>query len=407
MELFSEPRRADERLRWTSAPYFIMHIAALGVFFVEFSWWMPVLCIALYYVRMFGIIAGYHRYFAHRGFKTGRVFQFVLAFLGAMSSQKGVLWWSGHHRDHHRYSDTPEDIHSPKRGFWWSHMLWFIVPRHDTTPPSQLREFAAFPEIVFLNKYWAIPPAILGVMTAVLGGWGAFFWGFCLSTVLLWHGTFTINSLAHVWGSRRYETTDTSRNNFFLSLLTLGEGWHNNHHFYQSTCCNGFFWYEIDVGYYVLRVLSWFGIVWDLRMPPRWVLEGRQSAHDAPIDSFAALRAQAAEQVARAAAEVAEAWRERAQEVREAAAEVAEAARLKALEFRASANARAEEFRASAHAKKSEVREAATQVAAAARERAAKIKLACAEKSGEAAEAVAHAAEVAARTFAPSEISLH
>ena len=248
--------RADERVGLTSIPYWLMHVVALGVCFVPFSWGLVGLCVGLYYLRMFGITAGYHRYFAHRGYKTGRVFQFVLAWLGTMSSQKGVLWWSGHHRHHHRYSDMEEDIHSPKRGFWWSHQTWFLVPRFDRTAEAQLREFRSYPELAFLDRHWWIGPTSLGVATLVIGGLPAFLWGFVLSTVLLWHGTFTINSLAHVWGSRRYPTTDTSRNNFFLALITMGEGWHNNHHHYQSTANNGFFWWEIDLSYNITAGLN-------------------------------------------------------------------------------------------------------------------------------------------------------
>ncbi len=269
-------RSADERVPWTALPYYMMHVAALGVFFVPFSWSCVALCVGMYYLRMFGITAGYHRYFAHRGYKTGRIFQFVLAWLGTMACQKGVLWWSGHHRHHHKFSDQPEDIHSPKKGFWWSHQSWFLAPKYETTPASQLREFGAYPELLFLNRFWVTGPVFLGVGMFLIGGWSWLFWGFVLSTVVLWHGTFTINSLAHVWGSTRYETGDTSRNNFLLALITMGEGWHNNHHYYQSTANNGFFWWEIDCSYYILKALSWIGVVRDLRTPPDWVLEGKR-----------------------------------------------------------------------------------------------------------------------------------
>ncbi|MBK8013158.1 MAG: acyl-CoA desaturase [Deltaproteobacteria bacterium] len=271
-------RRDDERVAWYNKNFigfWGLQLAAIGVFFVPFSWDCVAVLFATYVVRIFGITGGYHRYFAHRGFKTGRIFQFVLAWLGLMASQKGPLWWSGLHRHHHKYSDMPEDIHSPKRGFWWSHQTWFLVPRYDETPASQLREFAAYPELLFINRYWHVGPTFLGLVLFLLGGLPWLFWGFFLSTTLTYHATFTVNSLAHVWGSRRYETTDTSRNNFFLALLVLGEGWHNNHHHYQSTANNGFFWWEIDITYAVLRMLSWVGIVWDLRTPPAWVLEGK------------------------------------------------------------------------------------------------------------------------------------
>ncbi|NJK88213.1 MAG: acyl-CoA desaturase [Myxococcales bacterium] len=264
-----------------SFPFLAVHVVVLvGVFLVPFSWPAFAFGVALYFLRMFGITAGYHRYFAHRGFKTSRPFQFVLALLGTLASQKGVLWWSGHHRDHHRHSDQTGDVHSPKDGLFWSHMGWVLSAEYDETPDSQLREFRKYPELLWLNRWWYVPPVALGFVVWFFGGWIWLFWGFLVSTVLLYQFTFCINSLAHLWGTRRYETTDTSRNNFLLALLTMGEGWHNNHHFYQSTANNGFFWWEVDLSYATLKVLSWFGIVWDLRTPPAWVLEGRSQKFD-------------------------------------------------------------------------------------------------------------------------------
>ncbi len=265
-------KRADERMVARGIPFCLVHLAALGVLFVPFRWDCLLAFAAAYLAGLFGIMAGYHRYFAHRSFKTGRLFQFVLALLGTITGQKGVLWWSGHHRNHHRHSDTEDDVHSPKRGFLWSHMFWFLASRYDATPPAQLREYERFPELCVLNRCWMLGPfALCGVMLA-LGGVPWLFWGGFLPLVAMWHATFMVNSLAHVWGSRRYATDDTSRNNFLIALVTLGEGWHNNHHHYQSAACQGFFWWEIDPTYYVLKVLSWCGVVWDLRRPPEHML---------------------------------------------------------------------------------------------------------------------------------------
>ncbi len=295
MELAQAPG-SDERIDlFKSIPYIALHVGALvGWLWFPPTWEVFWLVVGLYYLRMFGITAGYHRYFAHRGYKTGRVFQFILALLGTMASQKGVLWWSGLHRHHHRFSDMPEDIHSPKRGFWWSHHGWILCRKYEATPASQLREFKDYPEILFLNRYWAIGPLGLAVVLYLIGGASWAFWGTVVSTVILYHGTFTINSLAHVWGSRRYETTDTSRNNFFLSLVTMGEGWHNNHHHYQSTANNGFFWWEVDFSYYILKMLSWFGVVWDLRTPPAWVLQGQSKKYPLVVPDLVGLQAELA-----------------------------------------------------------------------------------------------------------------
>ncbi|MBL8603525.1 MAG: fatty acid desaturase [Myxococcales bacterium] len=245
-------------------------------FVVGVSWGAVGLALGLYIVRMFGITAGYHRYFAHRAFKAPRWFQFVLAWLGASSLQKGPLWWAGHHRTHHRWSDTPRDLHSPlQRGFWYSHMGWFFSPEHDATEHALIPDFAKYAELRWLDRYHWVPAAVMALGCYALDGARGLVWGMGVSTVLLWHGTFFINSLAHVWGSRRYETADTSRNNLVLALITLGEGWHNNHHHYMNSVNQGFFWYEIDLSYYALRALSWVKITRDLRMPPAHVLRDK------------------------------------------------------------------------------------------------------------------------------------
>jgi stearoyl-CoA desaturase (delta-9 desaturase) len=277
MDPIAAPGRApDEKVDWiTSIPFFFVHAAALAAFFVGFKWYYPVVALAFYYVRMFGITAGYHRYFSHRSYKTSRVFQFLLAWLGAMATQKGVLWWAGNHRDHHKYSDLPEDIHSPlQKGFWWSHVGWILCSKYADTNIDRIRDFAKYPELRWLNKYHLVPPVLAAIAMFLIGGLPLLVWGYFVSTTILWHGTFTINSLSHVFGSRRYQTTDTSRNNWALALLTMGEGWHNNHHYYMSSANQGFFWWEVDASYYVLKALSWLGLVWDLRTPPQHVLDG-------------------------------------------------------------------------------------------------------------------------------------
>ena len=273
MQLTRVARRADERLGWGILPFILLHLACLAGIWIHPTWPTVGVGVALYVVRMFGITGGYHRYFAHRTFKTGRVFQFVLAFLGASSAQKGVLWWAGHHRNHHQFSDQPEDLHSPaRRGFLWSHMLWFMVKKYDETPMDRIPDMAKYPELRWLNKHYLVPPTLLGIAVFAALGWPGLVWSFLVSTIFLYHGTFTINSLSHVFGKQRYRTTDTSRNNWFLAVITLGEGWHNNHHYFQSSANNGFFWWELDITYYTLWTLSKLGIVWDLKKPPESVL---------------------------------------------------------------------------------------------------------------------------------------
>ncbi len=254
-------------------PFLAVHLTCFTAFLVDFRWSYVALALGLYYARMFFVTAGYHRYFSHRSFKTSRWFQFLLAFFAMTSSQKGVLWWAAHHRNHHRFSDTENDLHSPtQQGFWWSHVGWILSTLNEATEVQMIRDYYKFPELRWLNDHFIVPPVALAVSLFFIGGWGWLIWGFFISTVMLWHGSFCINSLAHVFGRRRYATTDTSRNSFLLSLVTLGEGWHNNHHHYMASVRQGFFWWEVDITFYILRALSWLGIVWDLRMPPEHVL---------------------------------------------------------------------------------------------------------------------------------------
>jgi stearoyl-CoA desaturase (delta-9 desaturase) len=255
-------------------PFLLVHVAALGVFLIPFKAWYVGLAVGLYYLRMFGVTAGYHRLFAHRAYKTSRIFQFLLAWLAVSSAQKGVLWWTAHHREHHRVSDQPEDVHSPvQRGLWWAHVGWIFAHRNGETNLARVADLARFPELRWLEKWDLAPPITLAVGLFLWGGLPALLWGFFVSTTLLWHGTYTINSLAHLFGRRRYATKDDSRNNWFLALLTLGEGWHNNHHYYRPAANQGFFWWEFDPTFYVLKLLSWVGLIWDVRTPPRRVLE--------------------------------------------------------------------------------------------------------------------------------------
>jgi stearoyl-CoA desaturase (delta-9 desaturase) len=216
------------------------------------------------------------------------VFQFLLALLGTTATQKGVLWWAAHHRDHHRFSDQPEDIHSPVlRGFWWSHLGWILSNRYSATKLERIRDFARYPELRWLDRHHVVPAVVYAVALWAVGGMPALLWGYFVSTVMLWHGTFLVNSLAHVVGRRRYATTDSSRNSLLIALATMGEGWHNNHHHYQSTANQGWFWWEIDVSYYLLRALERLGVVHGLRKPPPAVRDAtsRSPGAAAPVRS--------------------------------------------------------------------------------------------------------------------------
>jgi stearoyl-CoA desaturase (delta-9 desaturase) len=268
--------------RLSRSIYWGIHASCLLVFVTGAPPAALALCAASYAVRVFGITGGYHRYFAHRSFKTSRAFQFVLALLGCASTQKGPLWWCGTHRRHHSHTDAPGDPHSPRDGFWYAHQGWVFDPRWAGTPTELIRDFARYPELRFLNQWHFLPPLALAALCFAVGGFAGLVWGYAVSTVLLWHATYCVNSVAHLWGFRPYATSDTSRNNPLVALLTFGEGWHNNHHHYQASARNGFRWWEIDVTYYLLRGLAAVGLVWDLREPPAAVLQ-RRSERPAPL----------------------------------------------------------------------------------------------------------------------------
>ena len=261
-------RAADERINWlSSTPFLAFHLIPFAAIWTGVSLTAAALCVILYFGRMFLITAGYHRYFAHRSYRLGRVAQFLMALGGTTAMQKGPLWWAAHHRDHHRYSDTDRDVHSPTRGFWWSHVGWILCDKYGSTDESRVKDLAKYPELRWLNRHDSVGPLALAVGCFAIGGWSGLVIGFGLSTVLLWHGTFLVNSLAHVVGRRRYVTSDTSRNSLVIALLTNGEGWHNNHHHYQASARQSFRWYQWDPSFYVLWLLSKVGIVRDLKTP--------------------------------------------------------------------------------------------------------------------------------------------
>ncbi|HVZ73371.1 MAG TPA: acyl-CoA desaturase [Polyangia bacterium] len=263
-------------LRVTTVMLSLVHLVAIAGAVYYWSWRGVGLALASYFIRMVIVTAAYHRYFAHRSFKTSRAFQFVLAVLAQSAGQKGVVWWASHHRWHHKHSDGPNDVHSPvRRGFWYSHIGWVLGSSWNGTDDALVKDLSRFPELRFLNRggMEIVPMALLGLAFLLIGGLPGFVWGFLVSSVLLWHGSFSINSLAHVFGRRRYATDDDSRNSWILAIATTGEGWHNNHHHYPSSARQGFRWWEIDVTYYVLWLLARAGIVWDLRRPPAEIVD--------------------------------------------------------------------------------------------------------------------------------------
>jgi stearoyl-CoA desaturase (delta-9 desaturase) len=269
----TDGRPADERMNLRSSiPFLLLHLLPFLAVFTGVPLKVVFLAVATFVVRMFFITAGYHRYFSHRSYRLGRIAQFVMAFGGTMAAQKGPLWWAAHHRNHHQFADTDRDTHSPQKGFWWSHVGWILCDKFGASRHDKIRDFAKYPELRFLDKHDWIGPWALGVACYLIGGWSGLLIGFFASTVVLWHTTFTVNSLAHVFGRRVYETPDTSRNSLLVAIATGGEGWHNNHHRYPYAARQGFRWWQIDATYYVLRALGAIGIVRDLRPVPAEVV---------------------------------------------------------------------------------------------------------------------------------------
>lgn len=272
-------------------PFVAVHLACLSIIWVGWSPVAVAVCVFMYLLRMFAITAFYHRYFSHRSFKANRFWQFIFAVIGASASQRGPLWWASHHRKHHKHSDDDNDLHSPRHGFLWSHMGWFTCEEAFKTDYSVIKDLAKFPELRFINRFDILVPFLTAVAMFSLGHWLEVFypelgtsagqmliWGYFVSTVLLAHGTFTINSLCHTWGKRRFQTKDDSRNNLWLALITLGEGWHNNHHRFAVSARQGFYWWEIDISYYILKLMAKVGIIYDLNPVPQRILEeGRQA----------------------------------------------------------------------------------------------------------------------------------
>ena len=294
-------RNQPDEVNWVRCiPFIVLHLGCLGVFWVGASAFAVWTAVALYFIRMAAVTGIYHRYFSHKTYSTSRPVQFLMALIGGTTVQRGPLWWAYHHRHHHKHSDHEEDAHSPiVHGFWWSHIGWITSRRNFPTDYTQVRDLHRYPELVFLNRFDALVPTAFAFSIWGLGnllhahapglhtsGWQLLVWGFFVSTTMLFHGTSCINSMAHLMGKRRFKTEDDSRNSFILAMVTLGEGWHNNHHRYMSATRNGFYWWEIDITYYILKCASWTGLIWGLKAVPASVLaEGAHADHHDSVEA--------------------------------------------------------------------------------------------------------------------------
>ena len=274
----------SEKPNWLRViPLLLLHFACASIIWVGWSPVALIVAILFYAIRMIGITAFYHRYFAHKSFKTGRVTQFVFALIGSAATQRGPLWWASHHRHHHYHSDTELDVHSPRKGAFWSHIGWFLSDKHFKTRLELIPDFARFKELVLLDRFDMIVPIVCIAFMYLLGsllnysypqlgtsGLQMLVWGYAISTVVLLHATLCINSLAHRMGSRRFKTdeNDTSRNNLLLALITFGEGWHNNHHRFPNSARQGLRWWELDLSFSVIKIMEKIGLVWSVNAGP-------------------------------------------------------------------------------------------------------------------------------------------
>ncbi|MDR3477276.1 MAG: acyl-CoA desaturase [Gammaproteobacteria bacterium] len=286
--LYDETVAIPDKIDWVRAlPFILLNLSCLLVFCVGFSWVAFTTALALYFIRVFSIGAFYHRYFSHRAYKANRFWQFIFAVMGASAAQRGPLWWATHHRQHHMFADTKEDPHSPiQHGFLWSHTGWFLSKKNYYYNAERVTDLTRYPELVFLDRYDGLVPAVLALSLFLVGvllnhvapslgttGSQMLVWGFSISTIAVFHTTVSINSISHRFGKRRFQTKDNSHNSWILALLTLGEGWHNNHHHYPAAARQGFMWWEIDITFYMLKLLEKLHIIKDLRGVPKIILE--------------------------------------------------------------------------------------------------------------------------------------
>jgi stearoyl-CoA desaturase (delta-9 desaturase) len=262
--------------------FWIVQFSAFLIFLVPFSWAFVALWAVSHFLRAIGLTLAFHRYFAHRSFQMNRIARFIWTFIGTAAMQKGPLWWAGHHVNHHRYADRDGDPHSPMvSGVYYAHIGWFLNDaKHDRLEASNpvMRDFSKAPEIVWLNNQFWLPPLLLAVAMFLIGGMPWLIWGFCLPTMTLAHATFAINTINHMFGSRRFDTIDESRNNAVTAIFAAGEGWHNNHHRYQRSARNGFYWWEFDPTWYVIRLMQMVGLVWDVKTVPQRIYDEARAA---------------------------------------------------------------------------------------------------------------------------------
>ena len=263
--------RDKNPINWPISLFMLtLHVGAVIALF-DFSWAaLGVFILMTWIADSLGVCIGYHRLLTHRGFKTPKSVEYFLALCGTLSLHGGAISWVAHHRRHHAHAERDGDPHSPRHGFWWSHLGWIVNGVSDNREVESVAHLA--PDLakdrfhVWISRWNLVPTFVLIGILYWAGGWQFILWGFCLRVVYSWHAAFFVNSAAHTWGSRRFETPDDSRNNWWVALMSWGEGWHNNHHAHPASARHGLTWYEIDIHWYGIWALKQFGLAQKVRV---------------------------------------------------------------------------------------------------------------------------------------------
>src|SRR5215510_4973973 len=267
-----DTKTKDLHINWNTLIFmFIFHAGALAAVF-WFSWKAIAFSVLLSWIGgSLGIGVGFHRLLTHRGFKTPKAVEYLLTFCGLLALEGGAINWVVTHRIHHGFTEKPGDPHSPRDGRWWAHMGWILRGTAQQHSEKVMRRYAPDlmkdPVHVWLNRLYFVPLILCGLGLLAIGGWSALMWGVFFRVTFGLHATWLVNSATHLWGSRRFATTDDSTNNWWVALLTFGEGWHNNHHAFPRAARHGLKWYELDINWWNIRVLEILGLAWDVRLP--------------------------------------------------------------------------------------------------------------------------------------------
>jgi len=256
----------------------VIHLGAIGVFFpMFFSWSAVVVAVVLYFVTGMGITLAYHRLLTHRSLTVPKVVEYALTIVGGLALQGGPIEWVAQHRAHHANTDRDGDPHDSHKGMPWAHIEWMFRKNKDRVPPEERPRWAADlckdPVYRFIEKYNALSTVVLGLILLAIGGWSWVIWGIFARLVFTYHCTWLVNSASHAVGYQTFETGDRSTNNWWVAVLTFGEGWHNNHHAFPFSARHGLRWFEIDPTWMTIKLMAWLRLARNVKLPTREMIE--------------------------------------------------------------------------------------------------------------------------------------